>query len=122
MPKSRKPLTHRVLVVVLALPLAMVVICAIVFAFDVFLDSRSGRRFDEIEMGATEKSVVSMLGTPSQVRPCGEHLWWGSDADHRGRNDGRCVNEARYEYFLSAWGVGYSQDGRVVSKYHYVSE
>ncbi|MDQ0073360.1 hypothetical protein J2W34_005168 [Variovorax boronicumulans] len=120
MPARRKPLSHRVLV--LALPLAMAGICAAVVVLNAFLDRQSGRGFDEIAMGATEQSVVSVLGTPSKVRPCGEFLYWGGDADYRGRNDGRCVSEARYELLLSARGIGYSQDGRVVSKYHYVSD
>jgi hypothetical protein len=122
MPARRKPLSHRVLLLVLALPLAMAVMGAALFALNAFLDGRRGRGFDEIEMGATRQSVVLALGMPTQVRPCGAHLWWGGDADYKGRNDGRCVSEARYEFFLSSWGVGYSQDGRVVSKYHYVSE
>ena len=46
----------------------------------------------------------------------------GGDGDYLGRNDGVCVTEDRYEYFLSAWGVGYTADGRAVSKYHYFSE
>ena len=118
----QKPFLHCVLLVFLALPLAVVVIVVAVLALNALIDGRTGREFDEIKMGATEKSVVLLLGTPSQVRPCGEHLWWGSDADYRGKNDGRCVSEARYEFFLSAWGIGYSQTGHVVSKYHYASE
>jgi hypothetical protein len=48
--------------------------------------------------------------------------WWGGDGDYLGRNEGVRVTEDRYEYFLSAWGVGYTADGRAVSKYHYFSE
>jgi hypothetical protein len=73
-------------------------------------------------MGATQQQVVILLGVPDAVRTCGDSLWWGDDTTYRGRNDGRCVTEARYENFLSTWAVGYSQDGYVVAKYHYYSE
>lgn len=62
------------------------------------------------------------MGRPDVVRTCGKNLWWGDDSQYRGLNDGRCVTEERYEYFLTAYGVGYSADGRVVSKYRYFSE
>jgi len=84
--------------------------------------SRRSVAFERIEMGAPESAVVGLLGTPDVERACGENLWWGGDADYRGKNDGRCVAEVRYEYFLEAYGVGYSADRHVVSKYHYVSE
>lgn len=80
------------------------------------------RSFEAIREGEARQSVVSALGRPSQVRACGENLWWGNDANYRGKNDGRCVTEERYERFLVAFGVGYSADGKVVSKYQYVSE
>ncbi|BBL71565.1 hypothetical protein [Methylogaea oryzae] len=91
-------------------------------AISMFLDSRAGKEFAEVKMGASTQDVIALLGKPDVVRPCGENLWWGGDGDYRGKNDGRCVTEVRYEYFLSAWGVGYSADGHVVSKCHYFSE
>ncbi len=78
--------------------------------------------FYAIEEGASRESVVEVLGPPSEVRPCGDNLWWGKDADYRGKNDGRCVTEERYMHFLGAFGIGYSAGGKVVSKYEYISE
>ncbi|WP_338523614.1 outer membrane protein assembly factor BamE [Pseudomonas batumici] len=102
--------------------LAVLVVPIIGFCISSFLEPNPDQAFEQVQMGATQQQVVALLGTPSVVRACGETLWWGSDADYRGKNDGRCVTEERYEYFLSAWGIGYSQDGHVVSKYHYISE
>jgi|GEM_PF-5667773 len=45
------------------------------------------------------------MGEPDTTRPCGKNLWWGGDGNYFGHNDGTCVSEDRYEYFLSAWGV-----------------
>lgn len=86
------------------------------------LDAWAGHKFDQIGWGESEATVVDRMGKPDTVRRCGENLWWGDDAHSRGKNDGSCVTEVRYEYFLSAWAIGYSKDGRVVSKYHYFSE
>ena len=49
--------------------------------------------------------MISQLGKPDVTRPCGKNLLWDGDGDYLGRNDGVCVTEDRYEYFLSAWGV-----------------
>lgn len=113
---------YRLLLCLLAAPLLIAVLCVAVALVDAYSDRRAGAAFARVEMGAPESTVVALLGEPDLERPCGENLWWGGDGDYRGRNDGRCVTEARYEYFLSAWGIGYSADRRVVSKYHYVSE
>ena len=83
-------------------------------------DWRAGKAFDHIQLGYTEKKVISYMGTPSKVEPCGEQLWW--DGKIAGKNGGRCVRWARYNYLFSSWAIGYSADGQVVSKYHYVSE
>jgi hypothetical protein len=112
----------RVVVAVLALPFIAVALAGIAFLVSMTLDKRAGAAFAKVSMGASTEEVVALLGKPDVSRPCGEHLWWGGDGDYRGKNDGRCVTEVRYEYFLSAWAVGYSADGHVVSKYHYVSE
>ncbi|WP_332854429.1 hypothetical protein [Duganella sp. S19_KUP01_CR8] len=98
----------------------VVLICA--FALNSWRDGRDGKIFDRIELGATRADVIAMMGKADVSRPCGDNLWWGDDSSYRGKNDGRCVTEERYEHFLSAWGVGYSAEHRVVSKYHYFSE
>jgi hypothetical protein len=113
---------HRALVLAIAAPVIIVALGAVAFGVNSFLDHRAGLAFEKIEMGASKQSVVDLLGQPDRVRPCGPNLWWGGDGDYRGKNDGRCITEVRYEYFLSAWGIGYSADDRVVSKYHYFSE
>jgi outer membrane protein assembly factor BamE (lipoprotein component of BamABCDE complex) len=100
---------------------------ALAFAILVFwISSYSERRvyhaFEQIKIGSTRQQVVALLGVPDTVRGCGDSTWWGDDLTISEKNDGRCVTETRYEHFLNTLGVGYSQDGRVVSKYHYSSE
>jgi hypothetical protein len=112
----------RFFLALLLLQLAAIALAIIGLFINAFMDARAGRAFEQVQMGATRQQVEAALGKPSRVGPCGQNLWWGNDSDYRGKNDGRCVAEARYEYFLSAWGIGYSQGGHVTSKYHYVSE
>jgi hypothetical protein len=80
------------------------------------------RAFESIAENVPRATVIALLGVPDAVRPCGGNLWWGTDDQYRGANEGRCVSEERYEYFLTSYGIGYSSDGRVVSKYRYFSE
>jgi hypothetical protein len=114
--------TQRFMIALCCAPLALPVAAVAAFLVNAHFDARAGEAFDRIRMGTPESDVVALLGRPDVERPCGRDLWWGGDYDYRGRNDGRCVTEVRYEYFLSAWAVGYSTDGHVVSKYHYFSE
>jgi hypothetical protein len=111
-------------VVLLALGLlgTGIIVAAVTFGVNYRHDARTGRTFAKIEKGASRELVLFQLGKPDTTRPCGKYLWWGGDANYLGFNDGICVSEDRYEYFLSAWGIGYSADGHAVSKYHYVSE
>lgn len=120
--QATRHLLIRSFLVLLLLPFAAIPLAIIGFCINGYLDGRAGRAFEQVQMGATRQQVEATLGKPSRVRACGANLWWGNDGDYRGKNDGRCVAEARYEYFLSAWGIGYSRDGRVTSKYHYFSE
>ncbi len=112
----------RILFILLLLPVVLVIAGAVAFYVNSYFDNDAGQAFSKIEMNAPESTVISLMGTPDNEKPCGENLWWGGDYDYRGKNDGRCVSEVRYEYFLSAWAVGYSADRHVVSKYHYFSE
>lgn len=110
------------LLTIATIPVVLMALAALWFAVDSARDARAGHQFDRLRLDQGRPQVEALMGTPDVSRPCGESLWWGGDGDYRGRNDGRCVTEVRYEHFLSAWAVGYSSDGRVVSKYHYVSE
>ena len=112
----------RVVITVAMIPFALIAIAVICFVVDSALDSRAGRQFARIQLNEGTRDVEALMGRPDVSRPCGGNLWWGGDGDYRGKNDGRCVTEVRYEHFLSAWAIGYSSDGRVVSKYHYFSE
>lgn len=113
---------HRSLLVSLAILFIVVGLTLAFWACSAASAALQESSFDAIAENASRASVVSALGIPDSVRECGPNLWWGGDAQYRGPNDGRCVTEERYEHFLTAYGVGYSKDGRVVSKYRYLSE
>jgi hypothetical protein len=103
----------------------MLVFCTLLITMYVACVGHANRRgdaFNAIKQGASRAEVIALLGKSDRVRACDENLWWGDDAHYVGKNDGRCITEERYEYFLTAFGIGYSLDGTVVSKYQYVSE
>ena len=113
---------HRVVLIAVSLPFALGAIACILWGIEVARSAWQESAFESITQGATRQEVVAALGKPSRERPCGENLWWGGDSRYLGKNTGQCSVEARYEYFLVAYGVGYSAKGVVVSKYKYVSE
>ena len=113
---------HRLPLIVLSGPVVILGLAFIAFVVNSFWDSRARTAFQKVEMNDPESRVISLLGKPDTEGTFGENLWWGGDGDYRGKNDGRCKTEVRYEYFLSAWAIGYSADRHVVSKYHYFSE
>jgi hypothetical protein len=108
--------------IIIASPIWLIALYVAALVVDGRQSHREADAFHGIEMGASEAAVVRTMGKPDVERPCGDNLWWGGDHEYRGRNDGRCVAEVRYEHMLGAWAVGYSADRRVVSKYRYVSE
>lgn len=115
-------LGHRILLVGLTLPFVAVGAMLVYWICSASAAKLQEGAFEAIAENSPRSSVVASLGTPDVVRPCGDNLWWGGDGQDRGANDGRCVTEERYEYFLTAYGIGYSSEGQVVSKYRYVSE
>lgn len=104
----------------LSLPLLLIIFIVIAFCVDAFFDSRKGEQFYSLEIGQSEASVIQLMGNPDSKRTCPDYLWW--DLDYKGKNHGECITEVRYEYFLSAWSIGYSSENKVVAKYRYVSE
>ena len=113
---------RRALLVTLAIPFIVVGLAIAFWVCSTASAALQEKSFEAIKENDSRASVVSALGKPDSVRECGSNLWWGNDSQYLGPNDGRCVTEERYEYFLTAYGVGYSKDGRAVSKYRYVSE
>jgi hypothetical protein len=83
-------------------------------------EARDAYLFNALEQGMPRSQVVTHLGKPTRVQACGNGLWWGKD-HYIGKNDGSCVREERYERKSIVFGIGYSKDGEVVSKYEYVS-
>ena len=119
---KRMKASRRALLVVLALPLVVSAAGVVWVAGSMASAQLQANEFDAVPHNATRDEVVAALGRPDLVRACGENLWWGGDTQYRGPNNGVCVTEERYEHFLTAYGIGYSPQGRVVSKYRYVSE
>jgi hypothetical protein len=101
---------------------ALLVIPAAFVAHNFYGDWRSGNVYEQAVRGQSESSIIDELGKPDTVEPCGEFLWWDGDMANPPPNKGSCIKWARYNYFVSAWAFGYSTDGKLVSRYHYVSE
>jgi hypothetical protein len=99
-------------------PAAIVAAGLLIVAVLWLFDKREDYAFQKIEMHAPESIVIALMGAPNEIKTCGVDLWWGGNNDYRGKNDGRCVQEAHYSHLFNSWTVGYSQDHHVVSKYH----
>jgi len=113
---------HRALILLLGAPLLIVALAVCAYLVNAAAAETKERAFRAVAKNSSRTAVVQALGSPDRVRACGQHLWWGDDSKYLGENSGECSTEERYEYFLVAYGLGYSADGRVVSKYMYVSE
>ena len=112
----------RLLLALIALPLLLVAALVVAYSVNSVMSQRFAASFAKVQSGESRERVIALLGAPARTRGCGESLWWGNDTHYLGPNEGRCTSEDRYEYFLVAFGVGYSDSGEVVSKYEYVSE
>lgn len=83
---------------------------------------KADRFFAQASLGQPEYLLVDALGKPDEVSACGQWLWWEEGSLSPDRNDGRCVKWVRYNYFLNAYGFGFSKDGKLVARYHYISD
>jgi len=102
--------------------LAGVACVALVVAKNFYGDWRAGELYTHVVKGQSEASILKALGVPDAEMSCGQFLWWDGDTANPEPNRGQCERWVRYNYFLSAWAFGYSSDGKLVSRYHYVSE
>jgi len=87
-----------------------------------YRENKVDRAFKLAKMGDSKKSIVAVLGKPDASEQCGKWLWWGDDGHLLGDNKGECVEWIRYNFFLHAYGFGFSKEGNIVSKYQYFSE
>jgi hypothetical protein len=99
-------------------PLAIIAAALLVVAVLWLFDKREAYAFQKITLHESESLVVALMGAPNKTEVCGYELRWGGAADSLGANDGRCVEQARYDRTFNTWVIGYSKDRRVVSKYH----
>ena len=81
-------------------------------------------RFFDVKRGDTEPLVVRAMGAPDETRGRPRYVAWGGDPVHP--NNGECVKEFFYRPIVNlldeAYSVGFDANGKVVSKYHYVSQ
>ncbi|WP_041364828.1 hypothetical protein [Methylomonas methanica] len=87
-----------------------------------YSENKVDRVFKSAKMGDSKKSIIAVLGKPDGSEQCGKWLWWGDDGHLLGDNKGECVDWIRYNFFLHAYGFGFSKEGNIVSKYQYFSE
>jgi hypothetical protein len=114
--------SHLALLLALSAPFALGAAAVAAYSVSAARATMLEDKFYAIAENEPREAVVRTLGKPDVIRKCGPNLWWGDDTKYKGINDGRCVTEERYEFFLTAYGIGYSPDGKVVCKYRYVSE
>lgn len=103
---------------------AVLLIPVVLVGFGFAIDQNLERDFVKINRGATEAFVVAALGKPERITGPPDHMAWGSDPVSR--NNGECVKELWYRpivnLFDEAYTVGFDSNGKVVSKYHYISQ
>ena len=104
---------------------AVVLIPAVILGFGCAGDRLLEHRYDSIARGETEAQVLSVMGEPPKISGAPENVAWDLDATVR-RNDVGCVKEFWYRPIFNIvdeeYTVGFDSAGRVVSKYHYISQ
>lgn len=107
---------------VVVLALSAIALFVAVVAWDFYSDSRAGEVYEASTRGDPEARIVGRLGEPDRIEACPDHLSWNGDQFDPPPNNGQCVKWSSYSHFLSRWAFGYSAAGKLVSRYHYVSE
>ncbi len=104
----------------------VVIITALVLAVlsgrYLYREAHTEATFTNAERGQSEVAILSSIGAPDEVLPCGEYLWWSGDQTNPPRNAGQCKKWVRYNFFLHAFAFGYSAEGKLVSRFEYSSE
>jgi hypothetical protein len=79
------------------------------------------QHYNQVEKGQSKESVEARLGKPAEIKRCTENIWW--DAQFLKKNKGECQEEFWYYSHITPemWTIGFDENGRVISKYHYVS-
>lgn len=52
--------------------LAVVGVIAVTLGWGLYRNSRIAARYDSVSVGASDKEVLSLLGRPSWIKPCGK--------------------------------------------------
>jgi hypothetical protein len=76
-----------------------------------------GTRLREDFRGDSEKKVLEVLGKPTEVKDC-FHSQFGSTPEIRQK----CAKEYWYIAFLQEWVYVIDGDGKVIAKWHSVSQ
>ncbi len=83
------------------------------------------RRFLAVTRDQSEAEILEIFGTPRRVNGPPQNVSWGSDASIR-PNNGECVKEFSYLPMINVvdedYVIGFDASGKVVSKYHYISQ
>ena len=90
----------------------------------VLFENRQAHAFESLDLGSERDSVVAVAGDPSYIT---DGTRWVEPAYPRAESElvPGCVEELWYERSLplvpSKWSYCFSEDGRLVHKYHWVS-
>ena len=103
---------------------ALIFVPVALLGFGCASDRQLEHRFMGINRGEVEAAVLVTLGTPYRTTGAPDNVAWGGDPVHP--NNGECVKLFWYRPFVNvadeAYTVGFDAQGRVVSKYHYISQ
>lgn len=92
--------------------------------FVVKRNSMLAQGYKDICKGDPEARVVTILGEPKRVTGAPDHVAWDTEITLKA-NQAECVKEYWYTALFSfcgeSWTIGFDNNGKVVSKYHYIS-
>ena len=75
------------------------------------------RGYSQIEAGDSKDKVVAILGKPTEIKDCHSTRYSAPPEIWQ-----KCAEEYWYIAFLQEWGYVIDKDGKVLSKWHSVSQ
>ena len=109
------------------LKIFLLTISVALFASVLFVVRRNSvleQGYKDIRKGDPETRVVTILGEPKRITAAPEHAAWDTDITIKANQD-ECVKEywhiALFTFCGESYTIGFDKNGKVVSKYHYIS-
>ena len=101
-------------------------ICIIIIFAGLYKNHIYQRSYLKVDHNYSELQVIALLGSPSEVKSGGKYISWDNDTTiHLDKN--KIVKKEFWYYspvpYISPemWSIGFDNENKVISKYHYVS-